>query len=610
MAVIADTEVKVTLTKSVKYGGGRLLAVIRNGKRLEGRLAESYIAKLLRRIHGYKNKNIEIRRNSTDEWRTTRDRLEPKHSKFAWARDWGKRLGRIKKAARQRQKDARIIERSKKTSVDAEVKAVLARASDLQKRLKARGYDKYSELSDATKIELGKVSEKYAKQQQQIAKTARVHSGAKSIIVEHGKQISRSPEPKFRAFTAEGQLGLQMQRRNGWVAVDHERENTLCFRVSGDPVSSRRAIYRIRISSRRGKPVWAEVSIVEHRRVSDVPKLGGPWGVVWAYLNRYRLGNKMHYSLRLQINCKAVVPTHKIDASNWVAVRPGYSRQNGGVRAAVAIGSDGQTYEQTFDAMAVANRHAERERLQSELSKAIERCKSEYTPPDGMAKGYGRWSAVRRFARLRSLLIRSGQYDEARQYLAPIMRLHHRIARTQARQVNIRVDAYRCFAAELAAKYDVVILPDSSYTALSRESADNPYRDPAIANSQKAICAPGEMREILRQAFPMRSLEIPYSASTCSSCGSDIAIKDGDAICAGDCSTKPFDRNALMNLAASGEVLLKERGVLAIVEKTIEKQREKEELQSKKTEALRKKKAQQKAAREEENLNKINKGKQ
>ena len=91
--------------------------------------------------------------------------------------------------------------------------------------------------------------------------------------------------------------------------------------------------------------------------------------------------------------------------------------------------------------------------------------------------------------------------------------------------VNRRTDMYRCFAKELAAKYDTLVLEDMDIRGLARRqkledgSTDNPG-----ARHYRFLAAPGELRSTLEQAFTragrtIRKVDPANTTKTCPSCG-------------------------------------------------------------------------------------------
>lgn len=208
--------------------------------------------------------------------------------------------------------------------------------------------------------------------------------------------------------------------------------------------------------------------------------------------------------------------------------------------------------------------------------------KKDNTPTEAQAIAYLRsWKAERRLANLCRIWKKQGEICEG--YLALEKWRYHDFhlwewqSHQEKSNLRRRQTEYRRFAADLASKYETLVIGDTNYAKLARNKTKNAEGAPAIdpVNSNRFRAAPGEFRTILEQAFQARGGTVERRAvqPTCPACGNtskDQVNNTTNRVFA--CVSCPYEDSEVNNTQCLN--LLASAGFTNEVAKIIEKQKE------------------------------------
>jgi hypothetical protein len=455
---------------------------------------------------------------------------------------------------------------------------VVKRANDRKKRLtqarkqitsvrKIIKADGYALASDDLKAVESSHSDRVKSAKSHAINVCGLYWGTEATVRASTGSMRSGAPPKFVPFDALGQLAVQLQAQKG-KSIDVMKKNTLCY-IEPDE-SGKIADCYIRIASdEKGKPIFYKSRIVFHR-----PLPGGS-AVKWAYIERRRLGSKI--KLRIRLTIEMLVPTPSPNKNNWVAIRPGYGEQSGSVRAAIAIGHDGERYSIEDSVIDLHQSHERLDSICSKIDSEIEVCKKAIAAllademPEVLAEKIKHFSKIKSpaaFAKLRALWNRErydgdeDAYSTMRSIAAKVSELDHQRCRLAARMSRHRDNTYRNFVAKLRSKYEVAIVPDTVYSAHETDE-ENPYQAVEKTNRRRSNASPGTLRRFIEESFFCATIKVKSESNTCCQCGGEVTRKAGDVICS-ECGTMRADENSLGNLIASGEVAMKSGALLAL----------------------------------------------
>lgn len=375
--------------------------------------------------------------------------------------------------------------------------------------------------------------------------------------------------PKFKRFTHEGQLGMQIQDGLTWGELRSGQDNRARIEMGGslgkgaDPNSKRsqknkRMILALRINSVGRDPVFARFPMIMHRELPEDAK------VVQVKISCKNHGRRDEWSVDLTVELPApqrrpILPT------GTVSVDIGWRLLGDEMRVASWRGKDGNNSELRLDKRLV-NGIRIPERIRSVRDKAFDLAlarlisdltdltlpewllrstvrRETETPTQAQALAYlSGWKST---AKLAALCRRWTPFegDEIAYWSLETWRYRDRhlwdYESGQRRSVlRSRKQFYRTFAKQLAEKYDTLVIEDFDLRPIAKRKEDEAENETARSNRQ--LAAVSELRSCLVQAFWRRGgrvAKVPPQDSThiCHVCGSLEAF-DAETILVHTCS--------------------------------------------------------------------------
>ena len=414
-----------------------------------------------------------------------------------------------------------------------------------------------------------------------------VHWGSYLLIENAAIQAAKTAikertMPQFSAWDGNGAVGVQIQ---GGISVAEVHAGTdtrlqidavpeaAWTGTRGDRRRLGRTTLRMRVGSEGRAPIWAVWPMVMHRPLPAGAVLKG------ARVIRRRHGWRSrgsHDTWHLQIT--VVLPDEyrtEPCGTGMVAVHPGWRQVAGGLRIGYVLGDDGHERELLLDD-SVAPRIASADAIHGHRDDAIEALRPALSAwlagrdlPEWLAEQsryLPMWRATSRFARLEARW-RTERFAGDDEGYAMLDSWRRRDAHLYAyedgrrdRALGHRREVYRRLAAELARRYEVLVLSDTDYRQLARRPRTEDERAAwDAANGQRHLAAVSTLTEACRQAFRARGGRIVTVASldltrTCHVCGA-IVSWDQAAYVYATCAcgaTWDQDANAAHNSLARG----------------------------------------------------------
>ncbi len=393
---------------------------------------------------------------------------------------------------------------------------------------------------------------------------------------------TRPNDPRFQRWTGEGQIGVQCQ--GGVDVADLDRsphlritEREAVCRKTGAPLTGRRAAGRkflwFRVGTEEGgrDPVWAVFPMVMHRPLP-------PGRVKRAVVNLERVARRDVWTVCITVETEAPAQRPAVPLPEAAAValdlgwrvigdrlRVAYWRDRAGRSGEFCLPPDllaglrkaselrsirARNLTAILPVVAAALDAAPRELLREwwlPLLPVVRRLES----PDRLAAVVTRWKRSR------------WEGDEAAYAAAEAWRYnddHLRAWEAEQRRGALarRLDLYRCFAKDLAARYDVVVLEKFDLRDVARRPRPDESAGNETARSNRQLAAVGELRRTVVQASAMAGGAVRWAPApgTTVDCHVCKATADFDAAadlthtCAACATFWDQDDNACWNLLA------------------------------------------------------------
>ncbi len=495
------------------------------------------------------------------------------------------RMNIQKEKVRQKTKHPKGLEEVKAKVI--EVRSLLKESREKRKTAKHEAYE------TPAMIAAMKENEDRHKAECVIAKDdANLYWGTEAIVKMACRSFSNGAPPKFKRFTGEGQLAVQLQ--GGLDCEDAvTKANTLCFI---EPTVGKDANCFFRIGSCEGRPVFAQIPIRFHRPLPE----GGR--IKWAYLERRKMANKSKWSIRLNID----IPMQSgRDIYSWVAVHCGWKTYGDGIRSAVWQGSDGKHGEvflssehlKDYDRLdAVKSKRAGL--FNESIEKLIEfaNAHSNGELPDWFRekqKSFHLWKSAARLAALvhhwkENRFVGDDIFHSMVKRVKKDKHLWQHERRLSARVAKRRNHQYRNFTSQMSDQYGVLYYSQIEVAKLVKNSAPEELkRDIPQVHRNAGHAAISTLIQFMKEKFPLHAVEVGTENLTrqCANCGEICDGSEADSskrtyTC--QCGkTWDVDDNALANTIAKGKAMRKS-GVLLDIAKAHEKQIEERQMRLKK----------------------------
>lgn len=344
-----------------------------------------------------------------------------------------------------------------------------------------------------------------------------VYWGTYLLIEQAIDAARRHPTPPhFRRWTGEGAVGVQIQ--GGMAVTDLADDTRLRLDMTAQAVPNRqgkpRPRVRLRIGSTEARdPIWAEWPIIYHR---PLPEDGR---IKCAKVVRRRVCGKDEWSLHVTVQTP-MPPAAAVDAPSVVAVDLGWRRTPEGLRA--GGWSDGTDDHDIMldpsvpgELRKASDIRAIRDRQQNEIQaqlvawrESVETLPAEHAEA---LKFLPQWKSPARFAAL-ARWWRDHRIDGDAVIVEALeawrkQDKHLWLYETGARRSAIarRREQYRRLAADLAARYDVLVVERLALDKTIAIPAPESERDNVPQGRRQQVqTAPSELRSALVNAFTAR----------------------------------------------------------------------------------------------------------
>lgn len=505
--------------------------------------------------------------------------------------------------ARQEAAQERVLQRSRRASKPEIVEVIDAADDalmDLWERRKAlvaqerRQNPKLGKEIDA----FDKAAYQESKRQRGIYSAKGLYWGTYLTVEASVEQARKSHlPPKFRkGGGVTGQIAVQLQR--GLRVEDMHNDTRMQIDPLGlgirrkNPQTDHRLVWdatrgqrrrgthtlaRLRVGSAGVKPVWVEFPISLHRPIPPGSRLK------WARLLVSRVADHFDYTLQLTVDDPLPEPA-PIDPKTAVGIDLGWRWQDK-VRVAYFYDGEGNHGSVSLPNDVVATLDHVRS-LQSIRDRNFEEIKSAFsvwlsatTVPEWLTEETRGLSLWRNQGRLAGLLVgwwkdRQPQagwkdrrfdgdkemYEKLEAWRRQDRHLWTWAANERKKTLIRREETYRCWAAEMARKYSLIVVEDFDLRDLARKKPveeDGEYDD--LARTQRIEGAPSLLRSSLENACSSRGkafLKRPCAGTTitCHECGRET-LWDKAAYLTHRCecgATWDQDFNAAVNLYRDG----------------------------------------------------------
>lgn len=337
------------------------------------------------------------------------------------------------------------------------------------------------------------------------------------LLIEQAMDAARRSvtPPRFRRWTGEGAVGVQIQ--GGLTVEDLADDTRLQLDMTPQPIPGRqgkpRPRVRLRVGSAGRDPVWAEWPLIYHR------PLPAESVIKWAKVVRRRIGGRDEWSLHLTISLPAEART-EVCGRGVVAVDLGWRQAHGTLRA--GGWSDGTESGEILIHSRVRGaleKVADLRSIRDTALNGVRAALMEWRDAQETLAGelaerlrwLPQWRSPARFADLaRWWRAHRVDGDEAIYAALEAWRIrdkHLWLYESHARRGAHarRRDAFRVLAAQLARRYDTLVVERLDLRAMAKIPAPESEREShPKARRQRFDTAPSELRQALVNAFLTR----------------------------------------------------------------------------------------------------------
>lgn len=429
------------------------------------------------------------------------------------------------------------------------------------------------------------------------------------LLAEQAMQAAKSGkmDPKFQPWSGDGAVAVQVQSTRPLedlfggdtrVRVDPLPIGAWSHPSRGERRRLQRTVLHLRVGSDGRAPIWASWPMVMHRPLPAGAR------VTWAkVMMRQRSPHPGHdgrapwarWVVQFTVQVPDTAP-RAVETPRVAAVDFGWRHRPDGLRVAYVTGQGGEDREVVVPADEVFDRLDKAESIRGFRDKGIDSVRTkvasvlaDVTLPDDVAervRSMFAWRSPSRFVALQHALSRldlSGTEPTHQAAIAAVIAeldawrrrdLHLGQYEGGVRQGGLghRREIYRRFAADLAERYDVIVLEDFDLRATAKKAKDEETEtSTAGLRDQQRRAAPYQLRQAIEQAAGRRGARVikvssAYSTRTCNACGKVCAGDMAEAIeyrCEHCHTLWDQDANAARNLLASGQAMLADPVALA-----------------------------------------------
>jgi len=381
----------------------------------------------------------------------------------------------------------------------------------------------------------------------------------------------RGSPPRFQRFRGDGKLAVQIQKG---IKVDDllgKGHGQVEF-ADAHACSRGGPIYHVRIrlgSDAARKPIWGGFDVVLHR---PLPKDAR---VKWVFAVCRRVACHAQWSVQFVLERAEGWARPDGATSGRVAVDLGWRKVAGGLRVAYWIGDDGRQGElilpdkQVRRPVKSADLRSIRDNNFNALKLLLGRRLTKLEKPAWLQDATRFLVQWRSPARLAALVIRwrdqrfpgdEVAFHEVETWRKQDKHLYEWEMNNLRKFRDSRTDAYRVFARTLRRQYGTLVMEKIDWRQLAVEPAVEEGDDLARVRARRLLASPSHLESSLRGAFSDGTVEErPARGVTwnCHVCGEGCDTPDRAALvyeCRHCGSSWDQDRNACLNLLASGEV--------------------------------------------------------
>jgi len=426
-------------------------------------------------------------------------------------------------------KSARAKARKLKTSPES--KEALAAAKEARKAAMTALSLRRAELKTDEKLALiiDAINDESLAKQKQYRESCGVYWGT-YLLIEDAMQASRKQplydgtepsDPHFVRWQGEGRVGIQLQggiptatlfSGNTIIRIEKPDERAWWSESRSERRRLSRTTLRMRIGSDDRAPVWAEWPMVMHREIPE-----------------FAVIKKATVSLRKKGPIEEWAVEITVDEGDSVAARHGEGEVgidigwrviDSEIRVAAWEGSDGQTGELRVPPELLSSLH-KAEELRSIRDKSFNEIRdqlsswmqyrempewfSEQTKTIAMWRSPARLAKLVRMWRDNRFADDDSAYEIAEKWRYHDFHLWEWECCQRTKSLRRRREFYRIFSAELASKYETVVLEKFDIRPIARKrSVENDENENETARSNRQLMSVSEMRLCIVNAFRAR----------------------------------------------------------------------------------------------------------
>lgn len=584
---------------------------------------EDQIVEILKAANVYRNRLCEIELDRRSKYYATLAAMSPEYAAIA------KKIEDLETRQQQARNLLKAMRAKHRTLRPDGADEIVSEILNINKLLRAA--NKEEKAAQKVALQLPVVVEALAIQDQenkvilkQAKDTCGFYWGTEAIIRESCKAFRKGSPPKFKRFTGEGQVGLQiakglptsnLQAKRTLLQLHIPQELQRKF-ANGEKVrdSEQKAECWFRIDSENRKPVFAKVPIIFSRPFPD--------GAVikQAFIERRKIANMTRWKVRFSIEVPYTNPPQPNDQKlpSHVAIHVGWRFSSSGLRVATWLGSDGRygtlvlPKSHCDDYMKLDSVQADRDEQFNAMRKRLSEWKVASDIPEWLSAETESLHAWKSQQRLASLCLKWASqrfegdesiFNELDAWRKKDKARWQHSRRLSSRVARRRKDLFHVFAKQMRQAYDVAIVAAIGVKELTSNSEpEDMTADISTQHRHANWASVSQLSLIIQDKFFLRSVPVSSVNITrrCAACGNLNDVNRRSVQCHSCGTTYDVDTNAATNMLSAGEQALWDGALDKLVESQENKVAARKDKQRRMAEARRRATEKRKKAEEEQ----------